>query len=140
MRNVSDKPSRENHNTHFRPNNVFFENRAVYKITYENGTTRQATEDNKIRRMRFACRITKATNTHSENVICTAIPVQEWLRKGASNLRVRTLLSCLRYSRYNQGEHSVLSIGMHRTKGCTHIWPSVYCLSCIKAPFVYCLL
>jgi hypothetical protein len=76
--------------------------------------------------MRFACWITKATNAHSENVIFTAFPVQERLREGASNLHVRTLLSYLRNSRYNQGEHSVLSIGMHKTKGCPHIWPSVY--------------
>jgi hypothetical protein len=33
------------------------------------GTARQATDDNIIRRMRFACRITKATDTHSEYVI-----------------------------------------------------------------------
>jgi hypothetical protein len=30
------------------------------------GTARQATDDNIIRRMRFACRITKATDTRSE--------------------------------------------------------------------------
>jgi hypothetical protein len=33
------------------------------------GTARQATDDNIIRRMRFACWITKATDTHSECVI-----------------------------------------------------------------------
>ena len=90
--------------------------------------------------MRFACWITKATKTHSENVIFTAFPVQEWLREGAFNLHVRTLQSCLRNSRYYQGKRSALSIGMHKTKGATHVWPSVYCLSCIKGPFVYCLL
>ena len=36
------------------------------------GTARQATDDNIIRRMRFACRITKATDTHSEYVILMA--------------------------------------------------------------------
>jgi hypothetical protein len=30
------------------------------------GRDRQATDDNTIRRMRFACWITKATDTHSE--------------------------------------------------------------------------
>jgi hypothetical protein len=54
----------------------FMLNRAVYEIMYENGTTRQPTDDNKIRRMRFACWITKATNTHSENVILIAFPAQ----------------------------------------------------------------
>jgi hypothetical protein len=33
------------------------------------GRARQATDDNIIRRMRFACWITKATDTHSQYVI-----------------------------------------------------------------------
>jgi hypothetical protein len=99
MRNVSDKPCRPKHKTHFMLNNFFSENRTMYEIMYENGTTRKATDDNKIRRMRFACWITKATNPNSENVILTAFPVQEWLREGASNLHVRTLLSCQKNSR-----------------------------------------
>jgi hypothetical protein len=33
------------------------------------GTAKQATEENKIRRMRFACWMTKATDTHSDYVI-----------------------------------------------------------------------
>ena len=45
------------------------------------GTARQATYDNIIRRMRFACGITKATDTHSEYVILTAIPQQQLLRQ-----------------------------------------------------------
>jgi hypothetical protein len=36
------------------------------------GTVRQATNDNIIRRMRFACWITKATDTQSEYVILIA--------------------------------------------------------------------
>jgi hypothetical protein len=36
------------------------------------GRARQATDDNIIRRMRFACWITKATDTHSEYVILIA--------------------------------------------------------------------
>jgi hypothetical protein len=42
---------------------------------------RQATDDNIIRRMRFACWITKATDTHSEYVILIAIPQQQLLRQ-----------------------------------------------------------
>jgi hypothetical protein len=38
----------------------------------KHGAARQAKDDNIIRRMRFACRITKATDTHSEYVIPTA--------------------------------------------------------------------
>jgi hypothetical protein len=44
-------------------------------------TARQATDDNIIRRMRFACWITKATDTHSEYVILIAFQRQQWLRE-----------------------------------------------------------
>jgi hypothetical protein len=47
------------------------------------GTARQATHDNITRRMRFACRITKATDTHSEYVTLTAFPRQQWLHERA---------------------------------------------------------
>jgi hypothetical protein len=47
------------------------------------GTARQATNNNIIRRMRFACWITKATDTHSEYVILIAFPRQQWLRERA---------------------------------------------------------
>jgi hypothetical protein len=40
------------------------------------GTARQATDDNILRRMHFAFWITKATNTHSENVEIIAFPRQ----------------------------------------------------------------
>ena len=50
------------------------------------GTARQATDDNIIRCMRFACWITKATDTHSEYVILIAFPRQQWLRERASML------------------------------------------------------
>jgi hypothetical protein len=42
------------------------ENRAVYEIMWKKyGTARQATDDNIVRRMRFACWITKATDTQN---------------------------------------------------------------------------
>jgi len=71
MRNVSNKSCRENQNTHFVFNQVFFpENRIFYEIMRKKyGRFRQATDDTIIRRMRFACRITTATDTHSEYVI-----------------------------------------------------------------------
>jgi hypothetical protein len=52
------------------------------------GTARQTTDDNIIRRMRFACWITKTTDTHSEYVILIAFPRQQWLRERASMLRL----------------------------------------------------
>ena len=38
-------------------------------------------------RMRIACLIPKATNTHSEYVILIAFPLQQWLHERASTLR-----------------------------------------------------
>ena len=43
------------------------------------GRAGQATDDNIIRRMRFACWITKTTDTHSEYVILIAFPRQQLL-------------------------------------------------------------
>jgi hypothetical protein len=50
--------------------------------------TRQATDDNILRRMRFACWITKAADTPTENVILIAFSRQEWLRERTSMLRL----------------------------------------------------
>jgi hypothetical protein len=47
------------------------------------GTAGQATDGHKIRRMRFACWITEATDTHSECVILITFPQQQWLRERA---------------------------------------------------------
>ena len=44
--------------------------------------------------MRFACRITKATNAHTEYVILTALPLREWLRERYTLYVIRNL-SCL---------------------------------------------
>ena len=65
MRNVSDKICRENQNTHFMFNKFFSENRAVYEIIWKNIIEPDRTHDNIILRMRFASRLTKATNAHS---------------------------------------------------------------------------
>jgi hypothetical protein len=43
------------------------------------GTAGQAIGDNTIRRMGFACWITKGTNTHSEYEILV-FPLQQWLQ------------------------------------------------------------
>jgi len=50
-------------------------------------TSRQATDDNIMRRMRTACRILNATNTHPEYVTVIAFPLQQWLTERASMLR-----------------------------------------------------
>jgi hypothetical protein len=58
------------------------------------GTAGQAIDDNVIRRVRFACSISKATNTHAQYVILTAFPLQQWLHERASILRY-TYAACL---------------------------------------------
>jgi hypothetical protein len=45
-------------------------------------------------RMRIACWVPKATNTHSEYVIIIAFPPQQWLHERSTLLRY-TYISCL---------------------------------------------
>ena len=49
--------------------------------------SREATDGSIIRRMRLACWITMATDSHPEYVILIAFPRQQWLRTCASMLR-----------------------------------------------------
>jgi hypothetical protein len=51
------------------------------------GLARQATDDNIIGRLRFACWITNATDTHAEYVILFAFTRQQWLRERTTMLR-----------------------------------------------------
>ena len=62
------------------------------------GRARQSTDDNIIRRMRFACWITKDTDTHSEYVILIAFPPQQWLRERASTLRYTATLVHIQFA------------------------------------------
>jgi hypothetical protein len=81
------------------------------------GRARQATDDNIIQRMRFACSITKATDTHSEYVILIAFPRQQWLRERASLLRlyIHSLRCCSWLSCHNSD--SALN-GLHSRSYC----------------------
>jgi hypothetical protein len=96
MRNLSDKSCRENEKTHISCSITFFsEIRAVYEIMWKKYCRAgQATVDI-IRRMRIACWIPKATNTHSEYVILIAFPPQQWLHERASMLRYTYIAACL---------------------------------------------
>ena len=49
-------------------------------------TVGQATDDNIVRRMRIACGILKATNTHPEHVILTAFGRQQRLRESVPQI------------------------------------------------------
>ena len=55
------------------------------------GRASQATDDNIIQCMRFACWITKTTGTHSEYVMLIAFPRQQWLRERATMLRYTSM-------------------------------------------------
>ena len=57
------------------------------------GTAGQATDDKILRRMRIACWINKATDTHSEYVLLIVFPRHPWLRDTGLNITfMRTLL------------------------------------------------
>jgi hypothetical protein len=58
------------------------------------GKSRQATGDNKIRRMRISCWIIKATDTPSEYLIFIAFPRQQRLRERSSILRLYVYRLC----------------------------------------------
>jgi hypothetical protein len=75
-------------------NNFFFRKSCLlwYNVV-KYGRAGQATDDNIIRRMRFACWITMATN-RSEYFIPIAFPRQLWLRERASVLRC-TYVACV---------------------------------------------
>ena len=59
------------------------------------GIIRQATDGNKMRRIPFACWITKATDTYPEYAIVIAFPQQQRLSESASVLRLDVRLSVL---------------------------------------------
>ena len=71
LRNVSDKSCRENQNTHFMFSNIFFFRKScsLWDNFAKHGAAGRAIGDNTIRRMRTACWVPKATDTHSEHVI-----------------------------------------------------------------------
>jgi hypothetical protein len=70
----------------------FYESRAVYEVMWNNGVeTDGATDDSIIPRMRFACQITKATDTHTEYTIVISFPLQQWLHDRATASRCSTL-------------------------------------------------
>jgi hypothetical protein len=95
MGNVSEKSCRENQKhilcviTFFRKSRRLWDNMEKY------GRAGQDTDDNIIGRMRIACWITKATDTHSEYAIFIAFPRQQLLRERISVSRL--YIHCLSY-------------------------------------------
>jgi hypothetical protein len=85
---------RRNQNTHFMFNN-FVSNSAVYEVNVgKYCTARQSADDNIMWNIHTVCWTTKATNTHSEYIILTAFPLQEWLHEHTSML-CYTYVACL---------------------------------------------
>ena len=91
MRNVSDKCYGETQNTYFVFKYFFFENRAVYEIMWKN-TVEPDRPQMAMWRMRIACWIPKATNTHSAYVIILAFPLQQWLHERDLNVTLTLIL------------------------------------------------
>jgi hypothetical protein len=92
MRNVSDNSCRENQNKHFLF--IFFVlNSAFYEITWKNIVETDRPQMT-IWRMRIACWVTEATDTHSEYVILIALSRQQWSHEHSSSLRY-TYIACL---------------------------------------------
>jgi len=89
MRNVSDKLCRQIQNWHFCVQKHFFflKSCRLWDNVGKHGRGRQATDDDIRRRWRFACWITKATNTHSKYVILIGFPRRKWLCERTSILR-----------------------------------------------------
>ena len=85
MRNVLDRSCTENQNTHFMFSNFFF-NRPVCEKIWKN-IVEPGRPQMTIWRMRFACWIPEATNTHSEYVTLIAVFRLQWLYDRASMLR-----------------------------------------------------
>ena len=80
--------------THFVFSNfLFFENRTVYEIMWKN-IVEPGWPQMTVWRMRIACWIPQATNTHTEYVNPIAHPLQQWLQERAVVLRYMCI-ACL---------------------------------------------
>ena len=72
--------------THFVFGFLFLNRAVYYEIMWKNTVDLDGPQMT-LGRMRISCRITKATNTHSQYVILIAFPLQQWLHKLAALLR-----------------------------------------------------
>ena len=77
---VADKSCKEDQNK-FYVQQLFSENLRICMIMLKNTEEPDRPHDDIIRRMRIACWIHMATNTHSECVLLIAFPLQNWLQR-----------------------------------------------------------
>jgi hypothetical protein len=109
MRNISNKSCRENE-TNISPSRSFFRKSCSLSDNVEEcGEAREATDDNVIQSMRFACWKIKATFTHPKYVIPTAFPRRQCVTRThlsvASHVQCPScLLSCYVSSQTGVGE------------------------------------
>ena len=93
-------------------------------------------------RMRIACWILKATDTHSEYVIFTAFPSQQWLQESASAWHY-TYIHCLSCLVLNSVQHKITA-GLVRFKKLSviaeihvrHLAENTICLIYVDKPFI----
>jgi len=74
MRNILDKSCRENQNILFYSITLFCTNWTICMMMWKYGRARQATDDNIIQRMPFACWVNKATDKCTEYVMLIDFP------------------------------------------------------------------
>ena len=77
MRNIADRPYREDQNTHFMFNNFPRKSNRLWGNVEKYGRARQATDNFLLRRMRIALWITETTDAHSEYVLIIAFLWQQ---------------------------------------------------------------
>jgi hypothetical protein len=85
MRNVSDKLT-EKIKPHILSSKTFSESRAAYQIMWKNIVERGRPQM-AIWRMRIACWVPKAANTHPVYVVLLALPLRQWLHESVSIVR-----------------------------------------------------
>jgi hypothetical protein len=85
-RSISNKVTENTKHTFYVRFLLFFENRAVYEIKWQN-IVQPDRPQMTTWRTRIACCIPKATNTHTEYVILIAFPLKQSLHERASMLR-----------------------------------------------------
>jgi hypothetical protein len=131
-RNDSDKSCTENQNTHFMFNNFLFRKSCrLWDNVEKHGTARQATDDNIIRRMRFTCWITKATDTHLEYLILIAFPRQRLRERVPILCYMYTVCLVAEYNTHNKTEQPCLPSSIwdqlrekHNSTSQSSLWPT----------------
>ena len=99
--NFADKSHGKYQNTHFVFLTTFFwKSCCLWDNVETYSRARQVTDHNTIRHIRIAHCTTTAIETHSEYVILTAFPQQQWLHKCASKLHYMCIACTVQWLKY----------------------------------------